>query len=143
ELAGEVNSRMPRYVVEQVMRGLNRAGKAVNGAHIAIIGIAYKKDVDDSRESPAFEIIEELLELGAQISYHGPHVLRLPRTRRHDLKMVSQPLTAEYLAAQDCVLIITDHSTVDWELVVRHAPLIVDPRNATGCIPGPREHVIS
>jgi UDP-N-acetyl-D-glucosamine dehydrogenase len=143
ELAGEVNSRMPGYVVEQVMRGLNRAGKAVNNAKIALIGIAYKKDVDDPRESPAFEIIEELLELGADLSYHDPHIPRLPKTRKHDLRMTSQPLTPEYLAAQDCVLIVTDHSAVDWSLVVKHARLIVDPRNATGKITGPREHVIS
>lgn len=144
ELAGEVNSKMPTYVVEQVLRGLNRAGKAVQGSKICLIGVAYKKDVDDSRESPAFEIIEELLHLGAELSYHDPHVPELPRTRRHhELKMSSQPLTAEYLAAQDCVLIVTDHSIVDWNLVVRHARLIVDPRNATGKTGGPREHVIS
>ncbi|MGQ0633928.1 MAG: nucleotide sugar dehydrogenase [Planctomycetaceae bacterium] len=143
ELAGEVNARMPSYVVEQVMRGLNRSGKAVQGAKIAIIGIAYKKDVDDSRESPAFEIIEELLHLGAVLSYHDPHVPQLSRTRKHDLRMASQALTAEYLAAQDCVLIVTDHSAVDWGLVLAHGRLIVDPRNATGKLPGSREHVIS
>lgn len=143
ELAGEVNSRMPGYVVEQVMRGLNRAGKAVNGAKVALIGIAYKKDVDDPRESPAFEIIEELLQLGADLSYHDPHIPRLPKMRKHDLRMASQPLTPEYLAGQDCVLIVTDHSAVDWSQVVAHARLIVDPRNATGKVAGPREHVIS
>jgi UDP-N-acetyl-D-glucosamine dehydrogenase len=143
ELAGEVNSRMPGYVVEQLMRGLNRAGKAVNGAKIALIGIAYKKDVDDPRESPAFEIIEELLELGADLSYHDPHIPRLPKTRKHDLRMASQPLTPEYLGSQDCVLIVTDHSAVDWGQVVKHARLIVDPRNATGKVVAPREHIIS
>jgi UDP-N-acetyl-D-glucosamine dehydrogenase len=143
ELAGEVNAGMPGYVVEQVMRGLNRAGKAVNGAKIALIGIAYKKDVDDPRESPAFEIIEELLALGAELSYHDPHIPRMPKMRKHDLRMASQDLTPEYLAAQDCVLIVTDHTAVDWPAVMRHARLIVDPRNATGRIPGPREHIIS
>lgn len=143
ELAGEVNSRMPSYVVDQVMRSLNRAGKAVNGAKISLIGIAYKKDVDDSRESPAFEIIEELLQLGADLSYHDPHIPRMPRTRKHDLRMASQELTPAYLAAQDCVLIVTDHSAVDWNLVVKHGRLIVDPRNATGKVAGPREHVIA
>jgi UDP-N-acetyl-D-glucosamine dehydrogenase len=143
ELAGEVNSRMPGYVVEQVMRGLNRAGKGVNGSKIAIIGIAYKKDVDDPRESPAFEIIEELLHLGAELSYHDPHVPRLPRMRKHKLQMASQTLTPDYLAGQDCVVIVTDHSAVDWNEVVRHSRLIVDPRNATGRVPGSREHVIS
>jgi UDP-N-acetyl-D-glucosamine dehydrogenase len=143
ELAGEVNSRMPHYVVDQVMRGLNRAGKAVQGAKIAIIGIAYKKDVDDPRESPAFEIMEELLELGAELSYHDPHIPKLPKMRKHDLRMNSSALSADYLKAQDCVLIITDHSSVDWNLVLKSSRLIVDPRNATGKTPGPREHVIS
>jgi UDP-N-acetyl-D-glucosamine dehydrogenase len=143
ELAGEVNSRMPHYVVEQVMKGLNRAGKAVHGSKVAIIGIAYKKDVDDPRESPAFEIIEELLNLGAELSYHDPHIAKLPSMRKHDLKMTSQPLTREYLEGQDCVLIVTDHTAVDWNLVVQHSRLIVDPRNATGKVVGPREHVIN
>jgi UDP-N-acetyl-D-glucosamine dehydrogenase len=143
ELAGEVNARMPGYVVEQVMRGLNRAGRAVHGSKIAIIGIAYKKDVDDPRESPAFEIIEELLHLGAEVSYHDPHIPLLPRTRKHDIKLKSQPLTPQYLAAQDCVLIVTDHTAVDWNAVFKHSRLVVDPRNALGKIPGNREHVIS
>jgi UDP-N-acetyl-D-glucosamine dehydrogenase len=144
ELAGEVNARMPGYVVEQVMRGLNRAGKAVHGAKIAIIGIAYKKDVDDPRESPAFEIMEELIELGAELTYHDPHIPQLPRMRKHgDLKMASQPLTADYLARQDCVLIVTDHTAVDWNLVLAHSRLVVDPRNATARAAGSREHVIN
>jgi UDP-N-acetyl-D-glucosamine dehydrogenase len=143
ELAGEVNSRMPGYVVEQVIRGLNRAGKAVKGAKIAILGIAYKKDVDDPRESPAFEIMEELLHLGADLSYHDPHIPNMPRMRKHEIKLSSQPLAPQYLAAQDCVLIVTDHTGVDWGLVHKHARLIVDPRNALGKIPGNREHVIS
>jgi UDP-N-acetyl-D-glucosamine dehydrogenase len=143
ELAGEVNARMPGYVVDQVMRGLNRAGRAVHGSKIAIIGIAYKKDVDDPRESPAFEIIEELLHLGAVLSYHDPHIPVLPRTRRHDIKLTSQPLTPPYLAAQDCVLIVTDHTAVDWNMVCKQSRLVVDPRNALGKIPGNHAHVIS
>jgi len=142
ELAGEVNARMPGYVVDQVMRGLNRAGRAVHGSKIAIIGIAYKKDVDDPRESPAFEIIEELLHLGAELSYHDPHIPVMPRMRKHDIKLLSQPLTPQYLAAQDCVLIVTDHTAVDWNAIFKHARLIVDPRNALGPIPGNHEHVI-
>jgi UDP-N-acetyl-D-glucosamine dehydrogenase len=143
ELAGEVNARMPGYVVDQVMRGLNRAGRAVQGAKIAIIGIAYKKDVDDPRESPAFEIIEELLHLGAELSYHDPHIPAMPRMRKHDLRMVSQPITPHYLAAQDCVLIVTDHTAVDWTTVLKHSRLVIDPRNALGKVPGNHEHVIS
>jgi len=143
ELAGEVNSKMPAYVVDQVMRALNRAGRAVHGSKVAIIGIAYKKDVDDPRESPAFEIIEELLQLGAELSYHDPHVPNLPRMRKHDIRLSSQTLTAEYLAEQDCVLIVTDHSAVDWNLVLKTSRLVVDPRNALGKIAGNHEHVIS
>lgn len=142
ELAGEVNARMPKYVVEQVMRALNRAGKAVQGSKIAIIGIAYKKDVDDPRESPAFEIMEELLLLGAELTYHDPHIPHMPRMRKHDIKLASQPLTPQYLAAQDCVLIVTDHSAVDWNTVLTHSRLVIDPRNALGKIPGNHEHVI-
>ena len=143
ELAGEVNQNMPHYVVDQVMRGLNRARKAVMGAKVGIIGIAYKKDVDDPRESPAFEIIEELLHLGAELSYHDPHVPNLPKMRKHDLKMQSQHLSPEWLAAQDCVLVVTDHSSVDWQLVLEHASLVVDPRNALSKTTGSHEHVIN
>ncbi|MBI3864484.1 MAG: nucleotide sugar dehydrogenase [Planctomycetia bacterium] len=143
ELAGEVNAKMPAYVVDQVMRGLNRAGRAVHGAKIAIIGIAYKKDVDDPRESPAFEIIEELLHLGADLSYHDPHIPHLPKMRKHDLRLSSQDLTTEYLSAQDCVLIVTDHTAVDWNLVLKSSRLVVDPRNALGKTPGSHEHVIN
>lgn len=143
ELAGEVNSNMPHYVVDQTMRALNRAGKAVKGSKVAIIGIAYKKDVDDPRESPAFEIIEEFLHLGAELSYHDPHVPQLPKMRKHQLSMASQELTAEFLAAQDVVVIVTDHTAVDWNLVLSAGQLIIDPRNALGKTIGPREHVVN
>lgn len=143
ELAGEVNSHMPAYVVDQVMRGLNRAGRAVHRAKIAIIGIAYKKDVDDPRESPAFEVIEELKHLGADLSYHDPHIPVMPRMRKHDIKLSSQTLTPQYLEAQDCVLILTDHTAIDWSSVLTHSRLVVDPRNALKDISGNRAHVIS
>jgi UDP-N-acetyl-D-glucosamine dehydrogenase len=115
----------------------------VNGSKIGIIGIAYKKDVDDPRESPAFEIIEELLHLGAQISYHDPHVPTMPRMRKYALTMDSQPLTPEYLAAQDAIVVVTDHSAVDWNLVVKHAKLVIDPRNAAAKVTGPKSNVIN
>ena len=143
ELAGEVNSHMPHYVVEQTMRALNRARKSVCGSKVGIIGIAYKKDVDDPRESPAFEIIEELIALGAEITYHDPHVAELPKMRKHDLRMQSQPLTTEWLAAQDCVLVVTDHSAVNWQLVHDSSRLVVDPRNALSRTTGSKEHVIN
>ncbi len=143
ELAGEVNSVMPRYVVQQAVRGLNDCGKAVSGSQICVIGLAYKRDVDDARESPAFEIIQMLLEWGADVTYHDPHIPRFPKSRKTNLKLESQPLTREYLDRQDCVVIVTDHSTVDWGLVLSSSRLIVDPRNALGNVPGNHEHVIN
>jgi len=141
ELAGEVNVAMPRYVVERLLRALNERGKALKGARVLVLGLAYKKDIDDPRESPAFEVIEELLELGAVVSYHDPHIPRAPRMRHWpDLpEMTSVPLDAATLEAHDAAVIVTDHSAVDYDLVVRHAPLIVDTR---GTLRGDRPNVV-
>ncbi len=130
ELAGEVNVRMPEYVVERLLLALNERGRAVKGARVLVLGIAYKKDIDDPRESPAFELIEHLLRLGAEVTYHDPHIPTSPRMRSWPNlpPMHSVPLTAATLAASDAVLIATDHSAVDWELVAAHAPLVVDTR---------------
>lgn len=132
ELAGEINAEMPRYVVGRVAEALNDHGKPVRESKIAILGVAYKKDVDDPRESPSFKLMELLLERGAIISYNDPHVPVLPSMRHYDVpRLASEPLTPAYLASQDCVLIATDHSAYDWDLIARHAPLVVDTRNAT------------
>jgi UDP-N-acetyl-D-glucosamine dehydrogenase len=137
ELAGEVNTAMPRYVVERVAEALNEEGKPVKGSRVCVLGVAYKKDVDDPRESPAFEIMELLKRRGARVSYNDPHIPRLPHMRHHSIRLESQPLTPEFLADQDCVLIVTDHSAYDFEEIVRHAALVVDTRNATaGIDPG-------
>ena len=130
ELAGEVNVNMPRYVVGKLQQALNDRGKAVKGSKVLILGVAYKKDIDDSRESPAFEIIELLEDLGAAVSYHDPHIPVLPRTRRHPDKAgtASVQLSAETLGAHDAVVVVTNHSAVDYGLVVRHASLVVDTR---------------
>jgi UDP-N-acetyl-D-glucosamine dehydrogenase len=130
ERAGEVNRRMPDWVIEKLVLALNERGKAVKGSRVLVLGLAYKKDVDDTRESPSFVLIDRLLRLGAAVDYHDPHVPVAPRVRsRPDLPpMASQPLTAELLAAADAVLLVTDHSAVDYPLVARHAPLIVDTR---------------
>ena len=130
ELAGEVNVNMPRYVVEKLQRALNDAGKPVRGSKILILGIAYKRDIDDDRESPAYEIIDLLEVLGAEVSYHDPHVPQIPPTRRHAAKagLGSLPLTRETLAAHDAVVLVTDHGAMDYELVLQHANLIVDTR---------------
>jgi len=130
ELAGDVNVRMPHYVVEKLQQALNGRAKAVRGSKVLILGLAYKKDIDDPRESPAFEIVELLRQMGASIGYHDPHVPVAPRMRTWpDLPpMSSQPLTEELLASQDAVVLVTDHSVVDYAFVARHAPLIVDTR---------------
>jgi UDP-N-acetyl-D-glucosamine dehydrogenase len=131
ELAGEINTGMPQYVVERIAAALNDEGKAVKGSHICVLGVAYKKDVDDPRESPAFTVLEMLQARGAVVTYNDPHVPELPRMRHHRLRLESQTLTPDFLEEQDCVVIVTDHSAVDYETIVRHARLVVDTRNAT------------
>jgi UDP-N-acetyl-D-glucosamine dehydrogenase len=117
ELAGEVNTSMPAYVVDRVADALNDRGQAVKGSRIAILGMAYKKDVDDARESPGFELMNLLLKKGARVSYNDPHIPVLPRTRKYpQLSMSSQELTNDFLANQDCVLIATDHSAYEQRL---------------------------
>ncbi|HVS37045.1 MAG TPA: nucleotide sugar dehydrogenase [Gemmataceae bacterium] len=130
ELAGEVNTAMPQYVVDRTAEALNETSRPLKGSRVCVLGVAYKKDVDDPRESPAFEILEKLQARGALVTYSDPHVRTLPRMRRHAVRMDSQPLTAEFLARQDCVLLVTDHSAFDWDFIVRHSRLLVDTRNA-------------
>ena len=133
ELAGEINSAMPLWVVNKIDAALSDAGKPIHGSRIAILGIAYKKNVDDPRESPAFRIMELLEDRGASLSYHDPHISQLPSMRHYRVPALSsQPLTAEYLAAQDCVVIVTDHTAVDYELVADYSTLVVDTRHAMG-----------
>ncbi len=142
ELAGEINTAMPQYVVQRVADALNDDGKSLKGSRILVLGIAYKKDVDDPRESPAFEIIEMLQAKGALLSYNDPHIPSLPPMRHHSLRMDSQPLAPEFLAEQDCVLIVTDHSAYDWDLVVENTNLVVDTRNATADCATPRARIV-
>jgi UDP-N-acetyl-D-glucosamine dehydrogenase len=142
ELAGEINTAMPQYVVERVADALNEDGKAVKGSRVCVLGVAYKKDVDDPRESPAFAILELLQAKGAIVSYNDPHVGKLPSMRHHSLRMDSQPLSPEFLAEQDCVLIVTDHSAYDWDLIVENTRLVVDTRNATADCPTPRARIV-
>lgn len=122
---------MPRYVVNRLAEALNSKSKAVNGSRVLVLGIAYKKDIDDLRESPALELIELLRTKGAQVLYNDPFVPFTPRTRRYDLGLHSVELTSELLGSVDCVLVATDHSVYDWERICREAPLVVDARNAT------------
>ena len=130
ELAGEVNEQMPRYVVQKLQLALNDRRKAVKDSKILVLGLAYKKNIDDPRESPAFEIIDSLLQLGAVVSYHDPHVPKAPLMRSWPNlpAMSSVPLEPRILESYDAVVIVTDHSAVDYRLVARHAPLVVDTR---------------
>jgi len=130
ELAGEINSSIPGYVVGRVMEALNDRGKALKGSKVLIVGVAYKPDVDDPRESPALEIIQLLRNRGAEITYHDPFYPHLGGFRKYDFEYDSVPLTRENLVGSDCVLIVTNHSTIDYQLVVNAASLVVDTRNA-------------
>lgn len=131
ELAGEVNNSMPAYVIQRTMEGLNELSKAMRGSKILVIGLAYKPDVDDVRETPAAEIIKLLLDNGADVSYHDPHVPLFAGMRKYmEFRMQSAPLSKEAIADADCVLIVTDHSAIDWQMIGDHAQLVVDTRNA-------------
>ncbi|MBW3598769.1 MAG: nucleotide sugar dehydrogenase [Planctomycetes bacterium] len=142
ELAGEVNANMPHYVIGRVFEALNAAGKPLKGSKVCLLGAAYKKDVDDPRESPTFRLMELLQEHGAEVSYNDPHIPRLPAMRSFDVPpLESRPLTPEFLAEQDCILICTDHSAYDWDYVVQHARCVIDTRNAARDVTQGREKV--
>jgi len=130
ELAGEVNTQMPEYVVQRVGLALNDAGKPIKGSKVLVLGLAYKANVDDTRESPSFELIHKLQELGADVDYSDPHVPQTVPVRKHDLGMASVDLTPENLKNYDCVLVSTAHDAFDWGAVAEHARLVVDTRNA-------------
>lgn len=133
ELAGQINTKMPTYVIEKLIEALNEQGKPVKGSKICVLGIAYKKDVDDPRESPSFELLSLLIKYGADLTYSDPHIPVLPKMRSWpDIPvMKSCPLTADFLQQQDCVLIATDHSDYDYDFIVSNSKLVVDTRNAT------------
>ena len=128
ELAGEVNRNMPEWVVGKVMEALNERGKALKGSRCLVLGIAYKKNVDDMRESPAVELMEILVRRGALVEYSDPHVPVFPKMREHKFDLRSVPLTSERIATYDVVLVATNHDLFDYELIKKHARLIVDTR---------------
>ncbi|MDP8235658.1 MAG: nucleotide sugar dehydrogenase [Candidatus Erginobacter occultus] len=130
QLAGEINTAMPGRVIDRLREALNEEEKSLKGSRVLILGVAYKRDVDDMRESPALRLIELLRASGARVSYHDPYIPVLPLTRKYRFRMRSRPLTAELLRGADAVLIATDHRSVDYRLVGRHARLVVDTRNA-------------
>ena len=131
ELAGEINVQMPYYVVQKTIEALNEKGKSIKGAKVLVLGAAYKKDVDDIRESPAVKIITLLQEKGAKVDYHDPYIPIIKGMRRYPgLKMNSVELNQYQLKSKDCVLLVTDHSCFDLEYIAEHGALIVDTRNA-------------
>jgi UDP-N-acetyl-D-glucosamine dehydrogenase len=134
ELAGEINSGMPYHVVSHVSRALNQRGKPVKGAKVLVLGVAYKKDIDDLRESPALTIIELLQSDGADVSYNDPYFPFVGKGRRYELQMKCTPIAD--VDKYDCVLIVTDHSDYDYQWIAQHASLVVDTRNATRGIHG-------
>jgi len=142
KLAGEINASMPQYVIARTRAALNERGKALRGARILLLGMAYKKDVDDCRESPALEIAALLKKMGARVSYHDPYVPALRKMRGYDLKLKSVPLTKARLADADCAVIVTDHSNIDYARVVRLTPLVIDTRNATKNVRGHGEKIV-
>lgn len=141
-LAGEINVSMPSYVIEKTVEALNRERKSIKGSRILILGVAYKKDVDDERESPSYVIMKMLLERGAEVSYNDPWIPQLRPTRKHDFRMKSTPLTPETLAGADAVIIVTDHSIYDFADIVRHSRLVIDTRNATKGITGAGDKIV-
>jgi UDP-N-acetyl-D-glucosamine dehydrogenase len=128
ELAGEVNSAMPDYVVGKVTTALNDLSKSVKGARILVLGIAYKPNVDDMRESPSVIIMERLRDLGATVAYSDPHIPSFPKLREHHFELDSEPMTAANLAGFDCVVLATDHRAFDYDFIAAHAAAIVDTR---------------
>ncbi len=128
ELAGEINHYMPQWVVGKVADALNERGKAINGSRILVLGLAYKKNIDDTRESPAVEIMDLLQAKGAQIAYSDPHVPVFPRKRDYHFDLWSVALTADNIASYDCVVLATDHDAFDYALLCSHAQLMVDTR---------------
>ncbi|MBU1233704.1 MAG: nucleotide sugar dehydrogenase [Proteobacteria bacterium] len=141
ELAGEINTSMPYFVVQRVMEALNEQGKSLKGARLLILGAAYKKDVDDDRESPSYKLMELLSEKGAEVAYNDHHIPVLQQTRKYNFSLTSTPITEENLQAADCILIATNHSYYDYPFILKHAKLIVDTRNVFSGLPDPDNKV--
>jgi UDP-N-acetyl-D-glucosamine dehydrogenase len=142
ELAGEINTSMPRYVISKTTEALNEHRKSLKGSKVLILGLAYKKDIDDLRESPSIELIELLQKKGAKVDYNDPYIPKTHKQRQHNLKMTSKKLTAKTLSSYDVVLISTDHSDYDYHWIVKNAKLVVDARNATSVVASAGKKVV-
>lgn len=142
ELAGEVNTSMPDYVISKLSDALNNEKKCIRGSKILVLGVAYKKDIDDIRESPAVEIIDRLKDKGSYVYYHDPYVPKIRNMRKYDLDLESSVLNEKLLNEMDAVLIITDHSEYDYEWIVKNSKIVIDTRNATQKVASGREKII-
>ena len=142
ELAGEINTKMPEYVVEKTMEALNGRKKHLSEATVLILGVAYKKDIDDIRESPALEIIKLFQERGAKVIYNDPFFEKIPSGRKGKFNLKSAELTEKLLQEVDCVVITTAHSCYDYNWIVKHAHLVIDTRNATGSVQENRKKIV-
>jgi UDP-N-acetyl-D-glucosamine dehydrogenase len=142
ELAGEVNHAMPAFVIEKLMDALNEKRRSLKGSRVLVLGVAYKRDLDDTRESPALKIMDLLVKRGAEVAYHDPHVPVLKRSRHYDFNLQSVPLTREELQRADAVIIATDHAAMDYEMIVEASRLIIDTRNATRSARTGREKIV-
>jgi UDP-N-acetyl-D-glucosamine dehydrogenase len=142
ELAGEINTDMPHYVVGRTLEAMNDRGKSLKGAKVLVLGLAYKKDIDDVRESPSIELVELLTEKGAKVDYNDPYIPMTHKMREHNLKMKSKPLSAKMLRGYDIVMISTDHSCYDYKWIVNNAKMVVDTRNATAKVKSGRSKIV-
>ena len=142
ELAGEINTGMPQYVIHKIADALNERRKSIKGSRVLVLGLAYKPDIDDVRESPSLELIELLRHKGAKVDYNDPYIPQTHKQREYDLQMKSKKLTATMLAGYDLVLIATNHSDYDYAWIVKNAQLVVDTRNATAGIRTGRSKIV-
>ncbi|MBE0537880.1 MAG: nucleotide sugar dehydrogenase [Phycisphaerae bacterium] len=142
ELAGEINVQMPYYVIHQLLKALSDRKKPLNGSKVLVLGLAYKKDIDDLRESPSIVLIELLRKHGAKVDYNDPYIPQTHKQREHDLKMKSKPISPAMLKKYDAVLIATDHSDYDYNMIVQNAKLVLDTRNATAKVKRNRNKIV-
>jgi len=142
ELAGEVNTSVPYHVVKRISEALNNQEKSVKNSRILILGVAYKPDVDDMRESPAIKIIDSLSRMGANVCYNDPHIPVFPKLRKYDYDLRSVELTPKLLGSMNCVVIVTNHSTYDYDFIVEHSKIVVDTRNATRTVKSNKHKIV-
>jgi UDP-N-acetyl-D-glucosamine dehydrogenase len=142
ELAGEINVSMPYYVLDRLMHALNERSKCLKGAKVLVLGMAYKKDIDDDRESPSYVVTELLLKNGAEVYYNDPYIPRLKPIRKYNFAMESLPLTEELLQGMDAAMILTDHSSYDYQWIVDNSALVIDTRNATKKTEGGSDKIV-